>query len=277
MACLATLVTVFSQIGCSAPAEDASTRMVSIRFEAMVGDEPFACGEEYTNVGVGQSSMTPIDLRFYIHDVRLVRDDGESVPVELVEDGRWQRAGVALLDFEDRTGRCDNGTSATNRLVEGSVLDGEYRALAFTLGVPFELNHLDASTASAPLNLTAMFWSWNAGYKFLRLDAATAANPGFRVHLGSTGCVPAPGGGVAECRRPNRVSVYLEDFDPDVDVVVADIAALLASLNLDHVPDDGPPGCMSEPHEPGCGPVFDSLGLVDGQAGPEPQRFFRRK
>ncbi len=30
-----------------------------------------------------------------------------------------------------------------------------------------------------------MFWSWQLGYKFLRVDTA---DDEFRIHLGSTGC-----------------------------------------------------------------------------------------
>jgi hypothetical protein len=30
--------------------------------------------------------------------------------------------------------------------------------------VPFARNHGDAASAPAPLNHTALFWNWNAGY-----------------------------------------------------------------------------------------------------------------
>src|SRR5690606_39726454 len=68
----------------------------------------------------------------------------------------------------------------------------------------FALNHLDASTAPSPLNFTAMFWSWQSGYKFLRVDTADDT---FRVHLGSTGCSsPGPSRPPTSCSAPNRRS-----------------------------------------------------------------------
>jgi hypothetical protein len=59
------------------------------------------------------------------------------------------------------------------------------------MGVPFEKNHRDPVTAGAPLNLSCMFWVWNAGYKFLRFDYTSTGQPrGAFLHLGSTNCSP---------------------------------------------------------------------------------------
>ena len=70
------------------------------------------------------------------------------------QDGLWQYENVALLDFEDKTGGCrDVGTVETNAQVVGTVPEGDYTGLTFDLGVPFELNHIDASTAPSPLNV----------------------------------------------------------------------------------------------------------------------------
>ncbi|PJN92728.1 metallo-mystery pair system four-Cys motif protein, partial [Amaricoccus sp. HAR-UPW-R2A-40] len=44
--------------------------------------------------------------------------------------------------------------------------------LAFEIGVPFDLNHGDPTLAPAPLDLTAMFWTWRGGYKFLKFEVA---------------------------------------------------------------------------------------------------------
>ena len=47
---------------------------------------------------------------------------------------------------------------------------GHYTGLLFTVGVPFALDHVDAATAPAPLNFTAMNWVWQAGFKFIRSE-----------------------------------------------------------------------------------------------------------
>jgi len=49
---------------------------------------------------------------------------------------------LALLDFEDGTGGCVNGTPDVNDRVAGTVPEGHYTGLRFTLGVPFSAGML---------------------------------------------------------------------------------------------------------------------------------------
>jgi len=70
-----------------------------------------------------------------------------------------------------------------------SVPAGQYRGIRFNVGVPRELNHLDASTQQLPLGVNSgMFWTWNPGYIFYRLEG-TAFLPGgnrkWIVHMGT--------------------------------------------------------------------------------------------
>lgn len=265
----------------------AAERAVEIQFDAVVGNETFACGHSYGNIGVTHSAVTPTDLRFFVSAVTLMRTDGTAIHVKLVQDDLWQYEDVALLDFEDGSGPCRNGTLAVNRTVRGTVPDGDYQGLTFVLGVPFELNHDDVTIARSPLNLTSMFWVWNAGHKFLKLDMATSGQPdarvegrrsseaktqavGFPVHIGSTGC--APGSKTTpprSCKAPNRATVKIAQFDVERDIVVADVAVLLKNADVDKNTPDTAPGCMSEPNDPDCAPVFAALGLAS-----EPQQMF---
>jgi uncharacterized repeat protein (TIGR04052 family) len=252
---------------------------VRVRFRARVGGEPFACGREYADIGTSGGTLTPADLRFYVQDLRLVRDDGEEVAVELDQDFKpWQLENVALLDFEDGTIPCDQfGNAATNDVIVGTAPAGDYHGIQFTMGVPFERNHGNQATAPDPLSLPAMFWSWQAGYKFLRIDTFNLdSGEEFRIHLGSTGCAgEPPRTPVTSCARPNRVGVVLDDFDPAIDVVVADLAALLAGSDIDVNTAGTPPGCMGDPDDPECGPIFAAFGLEDGISDPARQAFFR--
>lgn len=150
-----------------------NTREVAINFQAWVGEDEFVCGESYDNVGTSQTTITPKDFRFYVSNVALIDENGDAVPLELEQDGKWQHQSTALLDFEDGSGTCDNGTTEINTTVVGSVPEGNYQSLQFTLGVPKKLNHEDAAIAPSPLNLTSMWWNWQGGYKFLRVDLET--------------------------------------------------------------------------------------------------------
>ncbi|MGI9627435.1 MAG: MbnP family protein, partial [Longimicrobiales bacterium] len=83
------------------PMDPPGPEAVAINFQAQVNGAAFACGTSYDNVGTSNTTITPVDFRFYVHDVRLVTSAGSEVPVELTQDGQWQREGLALLDFED--------------------------------------------------------------------------------------------------------------------------------------------------------------------------------
>ena len=196
-----------------------------------------------------------------------------------------------------------------HREATGTVATGAYVGLRFTLGVPFDLDHVDSSAAPSPLNMTAMLWSWQNGYKFLRAEvspvaekpATTAMSPtqppmshgpsgkdapmrtrnsasGFPVHLGSTGCASAapdssPG---AECKNPNRSVITLTQFDPAKDVVVFDLSKLLAHSDLSANSADTAPGCMSFEGDPDCIPIMEALGIPYGGSPAKPQVVFYR-
>ena len=81
-------------------------------------------------------------------------------PLSLEQDGAFHNGEVALLDFEDDTGSCSNGTAQTHTQITGTVPEGEYTGLRFTIGVPAERNHVNQATAPSPLNIEGMFWSW---------------------------------------------------------------------------------------------------------------------
>ncbi len=266
----------------------AETRPVTLRFKAMVGSEAFACGRSYDGIGTTKARITPSDFRFYVSEVQLLDRAGKPTPVDLVQDRKWQHRGVALIDFEDKSGPCLNGTAETNLMVRGSAPAGDYAGIRFTLGVPFQLNHEDATLAYSPLNLSGLFWSWLGGYKFLRLDMTTAG-PGFVVHLGSTACQPAgmttgragahaghggAGGAAsqrpARCDNPNRPVVTFAIFDPEKDVVVADVAALLARTDVTVNQPGTALGCLSAADDRDCAGVMAAFGLPAGT-----QTFFR--
>ena len=240
------------------------TQNVEILFGAAVNGADFACGTRYDGVGSSNSQVTVNDFRFYVSNVRMVTADGTESPVTLTNDGAFQSDTVALLDFEDGSGDCaDTGNSALNDAVIGTVAEGEYTQVAFTIGVPFDENHQDATLAETPLNLSSMFWVWQGGYKFIRIDMGLANDGGFNVHLGSTMCMSADPTAppTEECGRPNRMDIVL-DYDSSMQKIVADIGAVVADSDLTLNTEMTPPGCHSFPTDSvDCGAVFPNLGL----------------
>lgn len=239
--------------------------LVTLNFVAQVGGETAACGVDLA-AGTGTDAVQLADARFLLSDLEARNTDGEWEAIELdVTD--WQNSSTALLDFEDGSGACaDSGTSDLNTQITGLIAAGEYDTLRFTVGVPFADNHLDSATAPAPLNAPGMFWAWQSGYKFVRVDFAVQSETPSRwnVHVGSTGCISdgstqAP---TEECGKPNRSTVTVEDIALDGGTVNIDLGALVSGLDLAANTAETPPGCMSSPGEPAdCGPAFGSLGL----------------
>lgn len=273
------------QAPAAAPA--AAGEPVVITFAMKAGEQDIACGQTVEGLGSAGSPATFNDMRFYVSNVRLVNGAGEEVPVTLDDDGLWQGKGVALLDFEDGSAGCaDSGTAEMNDKVTGTIPGGEYSGVRFDLGVPFALNHQDVTAAASPLNIPAMWWNWQYGYKFVRIDMKTdaaATDGAWFVHLGSTDCTAADPAAAPEtpCGRPNIADIWLDGFNPAANVVVADVASLLAGVNLSESAPE-PPGCMSGPDDPDCLALFPAFGLdvATGrcsEAGCATQTFFRVK
>lgn len=161
---------------------------------------------------------------------------------------------------------------------------GDYTGVQFDLGVPFALNHQDVTVADSPLNVPPMWWNWQGGYKFVRIDMksdAAVMDGAWFIHLVSTGCVAADQAKAPTepCSRPNIATIQLAGFDPAANTIVADLATLLADVNLsESVPQ--PPGCMSGPDDPDCAGLLPGFGLdiatgVCAEAGCPTQTFFR--
>ncbi len=243
---------------------------VSFDFAAVVNGANFVCGDTYTGLGASGSDLTPRDFRMYVHDVRLVTADGREVAVALDDDGRFQNGEVVLLDFENGCG--DMGNADLNTTISGRAPAGDYTGLRFRIGVPDELNHADPTLADPPLNLTAMWWNWNGGYKHIRLDAVSSAFDGWRLHLGSTGC-EGDMMGTATCTTANRPDIQLSGADPRNATVQLDLAALVTGSTLMNT-DETPPGCMSAPMDMDCAPLFRELGLAFGGASATEQNVF---
>lgn len=239
---------------------------IELNFAATVGDVAAHCGESYAGVDESEATFQFTDFRFYVSNIRLQTADGAEVPLELDQDGMWQAEGVALLDFEDGSTSCsEGGNAALNGKITGTAPAGEYIGIIFDLGVPFELNHNDVTLAPSPLNVAAMWWNWQFGYKFVRIDLTTDAaevEPGWFIHLGSTAC-DSPAGAISpleQCANPNLATISLEDFDFEQDVIVADLGGLLTGVALyDNTP--MPPGCMSGTDDPDCATLFPNFGL----------------
>jgi len=272
-----------SDAGTDAGPVDGGPSEVVLRFSPRVGTAPFSCTDTYM-LGTPAAEAEPVDFRLYVHDVRLVDAAGGEAPVTLA-DNAFQNMGVALLDFEDASGGCNQGDAETNSEIRGTVPAGDYVGVAFRVGIPFAINHEDLTSLPSPLNRTSLFWSWRSGHLFVAgvsrtIVAAGGAAPDAGLpgpnehytHIGSTMCVgdPAMGTPVTSCARPNRAAIALGAFDATTDEIIVDFGALKASVNVaDNI------GCHSSTDV--CSGPFAALGIDWSTGGetPDTQTVFR--
>lgn len=264
---------------------------IELQFAGEFAGRPFDCATQYDNIGLSQATVGVSDFRLYVSRIRLMDAAGNQTPVVLQEHGPWQFNGVALLDFEDASGACSNGTPETNSVVKLMAPAGEYTGVAFDIGVPFESNHQDPTLAASPLNLTSLFWNWRGGYRFMRVDLQpvgeekveadhmseskkTMHGSGWGIHLGSTGCSALSPTHVPEsCESPNRISMEFAAASPQSTTFVIDPARVLTESDVTRNTEGSSPGCMSAPDDPECEAIFKALGLdgtvPDGAASPQ--------
>ena len=240
---------------------------VELNFAAEIGGMPFSCAETFSGIGSSNADVFAADFRFYVTNASMISADGAATPIVLDQD-IWQHDTVALLDFENGTANCVNGTEQTNTSLRGTVADGDYVGISFDVGVPFGMNHQDPTVAPSPLNLTSMFWNWRGGYKFVRIDMVPTDRveegpKGWFLHLGSTMCESASktDAPAEACANPNHMTVRFDNFEPSSHTIIVDPAPVVAGADMRTNAPDTSPGCMSFPNDADCMTVMTNLGL----------------
>ncbi|HPE62396.1 MAG: metallo-mystery pair system four-Cys motif protein [Thiothrix sp.] len=280
---------------CGGDDNSSTETTLTIPFAARAGAVDIACGAVLPALGTTGLSGSIADFAFYLHDVAVLDRNGKSYPVTLdANDFQDAAGGVALLDFQGKTDSCQGADKPVNHEVTGTVSGvkvANITGLSFRVGVPEALNHHDASLSQPPYNRSGLFWRWQSGHKFMRLDVnpvgkvqlaydsngSTESNSWF-FHLGSTGCEGDPAtGAVVSCANGNRPAVqFSSGFSVNNltgTTVVLDYARLVQGANLgqDAV---APAGCMSGLPDVECVTLFSSLGLPFGTAATAAQSAF---
>ena len=263
------------------------TRAISIPFEAFAGSTEISCGATLQALGSSGVDASLSDFKLFVHNVRLVTDEGTELPVTLDDVTGWQTDGIALLDFQDYGDSCntsdETNAKATNTVLHGRVADLPVviAGIRFTVGVPSTHNHENVAIATAPLNMPSMFWNWQGGYKHLRADVRPSGgisrptdgawiNSTWNFHLGATNCTPDPRVDSntpddVTCEYDNRPEISLDGFIEDNSRVRIDYAALVIDSELSQ-DETGAAGCMSGLTDTECASTFDKLGLDFGPA-----------
>ena len=174
----------------------------------------------------------------------------------------------------------NRGGQTIDSFLEGPSFDRQGRL--YVTDIPY--GRVFRISAEGEWELVAEYDGWPNGLKIHRdgrifiTAAASTDNPNsehphlFQVQIASLECQGDPRvGEVVACAQPNRGEVDLPEFSAERDVVVADLGALLAGVDIREKH-----GCH-EGEDPICVQVIEKLGVspVDGGPNPSTQTFFR--
>lgn len=163
--------------------EDTTSVPVTLAVENVAGGVPLAL--QFETLSASGASFKVTRFRFYLSQPALIGPTGDTIPVTLLDSaGQALPYNILLVDI----------TRPATQTIRFLARKKSYRGMLLSLGVPIAdatgdtLNHGDASLRTYPLDVDAdMYWSWNPGYIFLKLDGQVQRSSGwsgFSYHVG---------------------------------------------------------------------------------------------
>lgn len=154
-------------------------------------------------------SFSPTTLNYFVSNIKLTRTDGGTYVVP-------QDSSYFLVK---------ETVPASQTITLKNVPAGSYRAVSFVLGVDSLRSTMDISRRTGVLDpagdhtsANGMYWSWNSGYIFLKLEGTSPSAPTdatgkstFRYHIGFFGG--------RDTRTLNNLKTVPISFGPDVATV----------------------------------------------------------
>jgi len=184
----------------------AGTTPIPIHFDVVVGDLPLRFDTlMYENEHHQSYALSMV--KFYVSAIRLHCEGNLDVTSEK----------FFLVDASD---------SASTTITLPRVPIGTYRSISFTLGV--DSAHNCSGLQEGALDpIRGMFWAWNTGYIFLKIEGTAPASPSpghvVEIHVGG---FRHPTNNIARIELP-----IVEDPVKGIYIQV-DVGALLRSLDL---------------------------------------------
>jgi hypothetical protein len=151
----------------AAPVLDTSlSTALTVNFLAKVGAEDLACNDKTD--ALLQRGQIFTDLRFFVSNLVLVDEQGQTFPVKLDVDANssnlqyvdQNQNSIALLNFLEAGCASSDATKKIKTSIEGLLNQGIYKELRFQLGLPYA--PMDEALTSVPSALAPsdMGWMW---------------------------------------------------------------------------------------------------------------------
>lgn len=200
------LLTLLFTSPCECDAQRSGKGMLSIRFNHTVDKQPLVLDSLLYKNELGQSySVTK--FKYYISNIQLMNTQGKSISLP----------GYFLIDEEN----------ASSKSIALALPNGEYTVLKFVIGVD-SLHNCSGAQSGALDEANGMFWAWNTGYIFLKLEGKSAAStaPGkiFEYHIGG---YKAPANAIRTVSLPIEKSIQIKNASTTELILEVNAAELL--------------------------------------------------
>lgn len=146
--------------------DDDETPTVNIEFENVVGSSTLELDSPTPYTTGAGDQITVTTFRYFISNIKLKKADGTE----------WAQPESYHL--------IDQALPASQKISLTSVPPGDYTSLTFTIGVDSTRNVSGAQIGA--LSKGNMFWDWNTGYVFMKLEGRSpqALGGGVVLHIG---------------------------------------------------------------------------------------------
>ncbi len=171
---LAVLGTVLFLISCKNK-DNTQSKGIVIEIAHFFENEPLQLENIYTNSFGEQLSVSL--LRYYVSNFRLQRSDGSEYVVP-------QEKCYFLVELDK---------PSSHKLFFSDVPLGEYKGISFLIGIDSLRNTMSPRERTGSLDVggaaEGMYWNWNTGYIFFKLEGNSPVNAEgrFRYHIGGYG------------------------------------------------------------------------------------------
>ena len=148
---------------------------LSVEFDNIAGSSDLQLNTGSYSNSLGET-FTVSKLKYYVSNFVFTKTDGSVFVIP-------QDSSYFLIDESD-------GTEHAPLL---HIPEGEYKAVSFMVGVDSLRSAKDITMRTGVLDPTAdggdMYWGWNSGYIFFKMEGTSAASPNgmFMYHIGGFG------------------------------------------------------------------------------------------
>lgn len=178
------LLTLFFLQSCKSGPDPGTNNTLTLSFTNQIGNQLVSLGNEKYKNAAGED-FTITTLNYFISNISLKKSDGTLYT--LPQDSSY------FLVKETNM--------ASKKIVLRGVPTGEYTELRLMIGVDSLRNTMDISRRKGVLDPgdathdgDGMYWSWNSGYIFMKLEGTSpqipadpAGNRKYRYHIGGFG------------------------------------------------------------------------------------------